>query len=168
MDLLTLVNFTDPPTQRSSSILKKSFKTTATDKYDGTSGTPGSASSPDAATDSRLVFPCTIHHNGRLGGLYTVFADSLQSRTECKRKLDEAIGLRKVVQESNKVFEVETLSADTFLVPSIATNQGGQAWNHEHAFTGKVTCSVPFSMSLSFMGICRPANLEYFFFFSYC
>ncbi len=143
LDLLTLANFTDPPTQRSSSLLKKSFKATVPDKYDGGGGTPGAAGSPETATDSRLVFPCTIHHNGRLGGLYTVFADSLQLRTEWKQKLDEAIGLRKVVQESNKVFEVETLSADTFLVPSIASSQG-QAWNHEHAFTGKVTSSVPF------------------------
>ena len=71
----------------------------------------------------------------------------MQARSEWKQKLEEAIGLRKVVQESNKVFEVETLSADTFLAPSPLSNAGGQAWTHEGAFTGKVTCSVPFTTS---------------------
>ena len=83
--------------------------------------------------------------------MYTVFAESVQGRNEWKQKLDEAIGLRKVVQESNKVFEIETLSADTFLVPSIISNSG-QAWTHGEAFTGKVTCSVPFSECLMIGG----------------
>ena len=76
--------------------------------------------------------------------MWTVFAETAQARNEWKAKLEEAIGLRKVVQESNKVFEVETLSADTFLVPSTPGTQA-QSWSHENAFTGKVTCSVPFS-----------------------
>ncbi|CAL1714491.1 unnamed protein product [Somion occarium] len=142
LDLLTLANFTDQPTQRSSSILRTRLRG---EKHEVSNSNGGPANSPDAATDSRLVFPCTIHHNGRLGGLYTVFAESLQARNEWKQKLDEAIGLRKVVQESNKVFEVETLSADTFLAPSPMSNAGGQSWNHEGAYTGKVTCSVPFN-----------------------
>lgn len=107
----------------------------------------GATTSPDAASDSRAVFPCTIHHNGRLGGLWTLFAESSQARNEWKSKLDEAIGLRKVVQESNKVFEIETLSADTFLVPSMMPSGSSQSWNQENAYTGKVTCSVPFSKS---------------------
>ena len=91
------------------------------------------------------MYPCTIFYNGRLGGPWTLFADSAQARAEWKEKLEEAIGLRKVVQESNKVFEVETLSADTFLVPSGAPGPASQSWSHESAFTGRVTCSVPFS-----------------------
>ncbi|KAH9959705.1 hypothetical protein BGW80DRAFT_1366979, partial [Lactifluus volemus] len=71
--------------------------------------TPGV--NPEPVTDSRAVYPCTILHTGRLGGLYT---------------LQEAIGLRKVVQESNKVFEVETLSSDTFFVPSMLSAPGNQ------------------------------------------
>lgn len=113
--------------------------------------TPGASTTPETATDSRLVYPCTIHHNGRLGGLYTIFAESAQIRNEWKQKLDEAIGLRKVVQESNKVFEIETLSADTFLMPSIVPGGGAPAWTHENAFTGKVTCSVPFSEPIFFI-----------------
>ncbi|KAI0766140.1 Dbl domain-containing protein [Trametes elegans] len=142
LDLLTLANFTDPPTQRGSSILRLG----RSERHAGDAGTPtGTQQSPDSSTDSRLVFPCTIHHNGRLGGLYTVFAESAQARNEWKQKLEEAIGLRKVVQDSNKVFEIETLSADTFLVPSIGPSSGGTTWSHENAFTGKVTCSVPFT-----------------------
>lgn len=114
------------------------------EKHAGDQTSPSGAT-PETLTDSRLVYPCTIHHNGRLGGLYTVFAESAQARTEWKAKLEEAIGLRKVVQESNKVFEIETLSADTFMVPAIVPGSGTQAWSHENPYTGKVTCSVPFS-----------------------
>ncbi|THG98759.1 hypothetical protein EW026_g3491 [Hermanssonia centrifuga] len=144
LDLLTLANFTDPPVQRNTGILRPRLR--GGEKHDQPSPNPaGSSASPETATDARAVYPCTIHHNGRLGGLWTIFADSSQARNEWKQKLEEAIGLRKVVQESNKVFEVETLSADTFLVPSILPGSGAQTWNHENAYTGKVTCSVPFT-----------------------
>ena len=99
---------------------------------------PGASTSPDAVNDARAVFPCTIHHNGRLGGLYTLYAESAQARLEWKAKLEEAIGLRKVVQESNKVFEVETLSLDTFFAPTLMAN-AGPSWNNDGNFTGKVT-----------------------------
>ncbi|KAF7790213.1 hypothetical protein EIP86_001165 [Pleurotus ostreatoroseus] len=144
LDLLTLANFTDPPTQRNAGILLPRLR--GGEKHDPTSpGMVGATTSPDAASDSRAVYPCTIHHNGRLGGLWTLFAESAQARNEWKSKLDEAIGLRKVVQESNKVFEIETLSADTFLVPSMMPSGNSQSWNQENAYTGKVTCSVPFN-----------------------
>jgi len=104
-----------------------------------------SGASPESANDSRAVYPCTIHHNGRMGGLNTVYAETSVARLEWKAKLEEAIGLRKVVQESNKVFEIETLSMDTFLVPSMLAGTTTPSWSHENSFTGKVTCSVPFS-----------------------
>jgi hypothetical protein len=44
-----------------------------------------------------------------------------------------------------QVFEIETLSVDTFLVPSLQHNTTAPSWNEEGMFTGKVTCSVPFS-----------------------
>lgn len=80
-----------------------------------------------------------------MGGQHILYAESAQARNEWKQKLDEALGLRKVVQESNKVFEVETLSADTFLVPSVMANNTSPTWLQDNAYTGKVTCSVPFS-----------------------
>ncbi|OCH96297.1 Dbl domain-containing protein [Obba rivulosa] len=140
LDLLTLANFTDPPTQRSNNI----FRVGRSDRHGGEQNSAVNAS-PEQASDPRMVYPCTVHHNGRLGGLYTVYAESPQARNEWKQKLDEAIGLRKVVQESNKVFEIETLSADTFIVPSVAPGTGAPSWSTENAFTGKVTCSVPFT-----------------------
>ncbi|KAG1874382.1 CNH domain-containing protein [Suillus subluteus] len=141
LDLLTLASFTDPPTQRSTSILRLGLGGGNRHVEGGPS--PGSGV-PDTANDSRLVYPCTIHYNGRLGGLHTLFTESQQARAEWKQKLDEAIGLRKVVQESNKVFELEPLSTDTFLVPSISS-AAVPSWNHENSLTGKVTCSVPFT-----------------------
>jgi hypothetical protein len=38
-----------------------------------------------------------------MGGLYTLYTESAQARPEWHQKLQEAMGLRKVVQESNKV-----------------------------------------------------------------
>ncbi|OAX37661.1 Dbl-like domain-containing protein [Rhizopogon vinicolor AM-OR11-026] len=141
LDLLTLVNFTEAPTQRTTSILHLDLG--GGNKHSEGGPSPGSGA-PESATDSRLVYPCTIHHNGRLGGLYTLYTESQQARAEWKQKLDEALGLREVVQESNKVFELEALSTDTFLVPSI-TSAATPSWNHENSLTGKVTCSVPFT-----------------------
>lgn len=144
LDLLTLANFTDPPTQRGTGLLRGFGG--SNNKNDAQANTP---ISPETATDSRVVHPCTILHTGRLGGLYTVYAESSQARSEWKDKLQEAIGLRKVVQESNKVFEVETLSSDTFVVPSMLGAPTNHSWNTESAFTGKVTCSVPFSKQIA-------------------
>jgi RHO1 GDP-GTP exchange protein 1/2 len=146
LDLLTLANFTDPTTQRGTGLLRGFGG--GGNKGDAQTYTPGVAPDAASATDSRAVYPCTILHTGRLGGLYTVYADSSQARSEWKEKLDEAIGLRKVVQESNKVFEVETLSLDTFIVPSMLGPPTNQSWNAESSFTGKVTCSVPFSKQI--------------------
>lgn len=140
LDLLTLANFTDPPTQRGTGLLRGFGGNKGGDAQANTPGV-----TPDAATDSRVVYPCTVLHTGRLGGLYTVYAESSQARSEWKEKLEEAIGLRKVVQESNKVFEVETLSSDTFVVPSMLSPPTNHSWNAESSFTGKVTCSVPFT-----------------------
>ncbi|KAF8075167.1 CNH domain-containing protein [Lyophyllum atratum] len=143
LDLLTLVNFTDPPTQRSTGILGGLRGERHADRAN--SAMPGI--SPESATDSRSVYPLTLHHNGRMGGPYVLYAESAQARNEWMSKLEEALGLRKVVQESNKVFEVETLSADTFLIPSMVANTTSPGWNQDNAFTGKVTCSVPFTTS---------------------
>ncbi|KAJ7623723.1 signal transducer [Roridomyces roridus] len=138
LDLLTLVNFTDPPAQRTTGLLRN--------LRGGGGGGDAAAGATEGPTDSRSVFPCTLHHNARAGGSHILYAESAQARAEWKQKLEEALGLRRVVQESNKVFELETLSTDTFLVPSLATPPVQPAY-HENSLTGKVTCSVPFNTS---------------------
>ncbi|KAJ3739628.1 hypothetical protein DFH05DRAFT_1463566 [Lentinula detonsa] len=179
LDLLTLVNFTDPPTQRGAGLLRNlrggerhntadtsspspltssnSTGASGLSSSTSTSGAGTSANTPadTSHTDARSVYPCTIHHNGRMGGNYILYAESASARSEWKEKLEEAVGLRKVVQESNKVFEIETLCSDTFLVPSMGLGGnergdrgaagGGLGPSYENAFTGKVTCSVPFN-----------------------
>lgn len=96
LDLLSLVNFVDPPQQRGTGILRG--------LRHGTSETANQAHPMgNVETDSRVVYPCTIHHNGRMGGLYTLYAESAAARVEWLQKLQEATGLRSVVQESNKV-----------------------------------------------------------------
>jgi hypothetical protein len=144
LDLLTLVNFTDPPTQRGAGLLRN-LRGERGERHDPSSAV--ASATPESAGDSRVVYPWTIHHNGRLGGAHILFAESAQARTEWKQKLEEAMGIRKVVQESNRVFEVETLSTDTFLVPSVQVGPPSPQWNQDTSYTGKVTCSVPFSAS---------------------
>ncbi|KIJ55471.1 hypothetical protein M422DRAFT_151724 [Sphaerobolus stellatus SS14] len=147
LDLLTLANFTDPPQQRGTGLLHTLRRDTGGPGNDYTpagSGPVPSNSNNGEPVDSRTVYPCTIHHNGRLGGLYTLYAESAQARLEWKAKLDEALALRRAVTENNKVFEMETLSADTFLVPSMQ-GASNASYNQEMPLTGKVTCSVPFS-----------------------
>lgn len=144
LDLLTLVSFSESAVQRPvNANIRRSF-------WSGNNSDTNSISSRTQdreANESRVLFPFVIHHNGRLGmsGQYIIFAHSSSSRQEWKQKLEETKGLRKVVQESNKVFEVESLSVDTFLLPSASIGPNSTVWQDGTLFTGKVTCSVPFS-----------------------
>ncbi|KAN0125374.1 CNH domain containing protein [Lactarius tabidus] len=135
LDLLTLTNFTGPPIVHGTGLLRGFDENKGGDAQANTSHTH------NAATDWRVMFPCIIMDTGRLGGLYTLYAESSQARTEWNQKLEQAIGLRKVVQESDRVFEVETISSDTFVVPSMPSPPTYPSWNSESSFTGKVTCS---------------------------
>ena len=139
LDLLTLGSFSDPVVQRPIGILRA--------LRNGDASTSPSSRRP-SDTDNRTVYPFTIHHNGRLGGVTTLFAESAAIRDEWKTKLEEALGLRQVVQELNKVFAIENLSVDTFLLPSLNTGPTSAVWQDGTFFTGKVTCSVPFSKGL--------------------
>ncbi|KAI0035294.1 Dbl-like domain-containing protein [Vararia minispora EC-137] len=156
LELLTVANFTDGPTQRGAGILRFGNRgggggggggNLSAHPSDGPGTLPlaGATTSPESSSDSRLAYPCTLHHTGRLGGLHVLYAESAQARAEWREKLAEAQGLRKVVQEANKVFEVETLSIDTFLAPSFPAAPTSGSWNGDGALTGQVTCSVPFT-----------------------
>lgn len=143
LDLLNLASFNDQAIQRSQSILRLGLG--GNKHADDRAGPAALGNGVPDNPDSRLVFPCTIHYSGRLGGLCTLFTESQQARNEWKQKLEEALALRKIVQESNKVFEMEALSTETFYVPPLSANTTAPSWNHENSFTGKVTCSVPFT-----------------------
>src|SRR4051794_8915828 len=73
LDLLTLVNFTDPPQQRGKGILG-GLRGGQGAHADQSASAGGYNASPEA--DARAVYPCTIHHNGRLGGVWTVYAET--------------------------------------------------------------------------------------------
>ena len=179
LDLLAVVNFSEPAIQRSNSLFRSlrnsdygistsplrtlrngdtntisplrtlrgspSTSTLPSRQQAGDVSTSPSVSNGSSNADYRNVFPCSIYHNGRLGGSYTLYAESTAIRGEWKTKLEEAIGLRKAEQDFNKVFAIESLSVDTFLIPSVNTGPNSTAWHDGTVFTGKVTCSVPFS-----------------------
>jgi hypothetical protein len=134
LELLSLINFSDPPRQRPNRILFSGGTTTHDDPI------PGS----EAASDSRTVYPFTISFigQGQLGGQYTLWTDSFASRADWQEKLLHAKVLRSEVNDANKVFEMTPLSQDTFyMAPNYAVSkaEGDGVW------TGRVTCSVPFS-----------------------
>ncbi|KDQ19102.1 hypothetical protein BOTBODRAFT_103593 [Botryobasidium botryosum FD-172 SS1] len=140
LELLSLLGFTEVAQQRSTGLLRG----LRGGERHADAGPPMNGQNLEAPGDSRSIFPCSIHHAGRVGGIYHLFAESSQQRAEWKQKLEEAMGLRAVVQEANKVFEIETLSTDTFLTPSMQA-ASTFSWSGDSPFTGKVTCSVPFS-----------------------
>jgi len=96
---------------------------------------PGSIIPAENATDSRFVYPLTLHHNGRTGGPYILYVESGQICSEWQKKLVDVLGLQKAVQDSNKVFEVEYLSRDTFIIPSITQGANGSTWNQDSQFS---------------------------------
>ncbi|KAG6873148.1 hypothetical protein C0995_002300 [Termitomyces sp. Mi166 len=140
LDLLTLVNAAEPPLLKSTRFLGGLRGDRNTDDP----SEPGA--SPDTPGDSRSIYPLTFYYSGRMGGTYVLYAESSRARTKWKEKLDDAFTLRKSIQESSKVFELRTLSAATFASNPFA-NTTLTARSQDHAFAGKVTCSVPFSTS---------------------
>jgi RHO1 GDP-GTP exchange protein 1/2 len=99
LELLSLATFSDPPQQRGTAFLKGFQRGSSV----GSSTSSANGTATENVTDSRSVFPLTIHHNGRMGGLYTLYAETADARSEWKRKLEEALALRSVIQDSNKV-----------------------------------------------------------------
>lgn len=97
MELLTLLSFQDPPQQRGTSILRAMRGGEKNQHVES----PGDKA--ETSNDSRTLYPCSVHHAGRVGGHHQLFAESAQVRAEWKRRLDEAMGLRRAVQEANKV-----------------------------------------------------------------
>ncbi|KAF7357058.1 hypothetical protein MVEN_01042600 [Mycena venus] len=121
LDLLTLVNFTDPAAQRSTGLLRN----LRGERYAG--GEEALPKRPPIPAPCSRVRSITTH----------ALEGPIFSRAEWQQKLEEALGLRRVVQESNKVFELEMLSTDTFLVPSLVTPATQPAY-HENSLTGKI------------------------------
>ncbi|KZP01565.1 Dbl-like domain-containing protein [Calocera viscosa TUFC12733] len=142
LELLALTNFTEIPQQRSVGLLRSRLRGDRGEVI--TTSLNGAGVAQQESNDPRFVYPFTIYNSARESGFYTLYAETQQARAEWKAKLEEALGLRVAVQENNKVLEIETLSDDTFYVPLQASTQQA-SWNEENAFTGKVTCSVPFS-----------------------
>ncbi|KAF8621825.1 hypothetical protein AX15_007493 [Amanita polypyramis BW_CC] len=135
LELLALYNFQDPRLIRGTGILRGLRNT----------GTPTDIQTQDGL-DPRGIYPMTVLQTGRSGGILNLYAESSAAREEWKVKLDEALGLRNVVQESNRVFEIETLNINTFYVHSSSAATLYQTqWQDGHSATGKVTCSVPFN-----------------------
>ncbi|KAH8804048.1 CNH domain-containing protein [Flagelloscypha sp. PMI_526] len=157
LDLLTIVSFSDPPTQYSARLLHNvqgggnTHQSVPSGSHILLAEFPSNATSSDSqSSDSRFAYPFTLHQSGRAGGTHILFAESAAARTEWKQKLEEALGLRKVLQETNKAFEIDTLSIDTFFLSSVMNRAGsGNELVHqpidERIYTGRVTCSVAFN-----------------------
>ncbi|KAJ3805231.1 hypothetical protein F5876DRAFT_82008 [Lentinula aff. lateritia] len=146
---------------------------------EGSTPVETSSSEMSPSTSSRLLYPITLHHLGRQSVSPTtssfipplpagpsssrtaqqakpppnviLYTESATARAEWGAKLQEALGIRRVVQESNKVFEIETLSSETFVTtagldaPAVGSAGVLGIGYSPDTVTGKVTCSVPFN-----------------------
>jgi hypothetical protein len=103
----------------------------------------------DSTSDSRTVWPFTIAFigQGQLGGQYTLWTDSYAARADWQEKLQHAKVLRNEVNDAGKVFEMTPLSLDSFFM---APNYAAPRNDTETLFTGRVSCSCPFSECHSF------------------
>lgn len=112
----------------------------------GTSNKDDTDGPSEAPSDSRTVWPFTISFigQGQLGGQYTLWADSYAARAEWQEKLQHAKVLRSEVNDAGRVFEMTPLCLDTFYM---APNYAAPRSDGETPFTGRVTCSCPFSES---------------------
>ncbi|BEJ01662.1 hypothetical protein CcaverHIS631_0603440 [Cutaneotrichosporon cavernicola] len=130
LELLKLGNFDDQAITRSMGMLTMI-------------GGKGHNDSKDhAQSDSKTVYPFkfSVIGAGASNGVYTLWADSKQSRSLWHDKLKHGQVLRTEINEANKVFEFTPLSLDTFYVAPLYGV-------HPHAqqnYTGRVTCSAPF------------------------
>lgn len=136
LELLSLGNFTDPG-QRKSLNLLGNFRNS--DRHDSTPGLP------DEEVEINTVYPFTFSFigSGQLGGQYTLWTESAQSRKNWLEKFNHGKALRAAEIEANKVFELNPLSLDTFYAAPIYGSTVARAEN-EVPFTGRISCSVPF------------------------
>lgn len=134
LELFTLGEFSDPAQNRSMGLLK-----TIRGAGGGQHEAEGSS---QQQSDSRTVYPFTYSFigGGQMSGQYTLWTDSEKARTEWNEKLNHAKVLRDEVNDAGKVFEMTALSTDTFYQ---APGYGVPTSNED--YTGRVTCSVPFS-----------------------
>jgi hypothetical protein len=100
LELVSLLGFDDPPQQRSTSLLRGRGLRSGESAANG-GGDPSSGG---------FIYPCSIHNVGRVGGHHHLFAESAQIRADWKEKLKEAIGLRAIVNDANKVSFVRFFS----------------------------------------------------------
>ncbi len=121
LELLSLVGFSETPQTRSVGLfgggLRRNKEGSAVPKSGAVTSDSSGANATTGPEDNRTVYPCSIHHAGRVGGLYHLFAESAEVRTEWKQKLDEAINIRAIVQESNKVGAWERMRSGCVLTP---------------------------------------------------
>jgi hypothetical protein len=101
--------------------------------------------------DGRASNPFTIHHIGRHGQQYQLFADSANIRKMWKEKILEAQTKLQLNKSNSQVFELFTLNDVTFGTEVRTT--GGTAGNSKV----KITCSVAFGMIFFFN--LHPLNL---------
>ncbi|KAJ3993564.1 Dbl-like domain-containing protein [Lentinula boryana] len=157
LDLLTIDSLTEPPVQRGTGPgLLRGLRSQGTvglglGGHETSAASPNELlASPESNTPVETSSPSEITQPPKPSPNVILYAESAPARTEWGVKLQEALGIRRVVQESNKVFEIEMLSSDSFVTPAGVDGSGGGAGvlglgYSSETLTGRVTCSVPFN-----------------------
>lgn len=132
LDLLALESYDVPVrVKRRSSLFVG--RDDATGPYPSTLGAQGTSDAHQG------TLPFTITHEGHLGGSYTLYADTEDTRSMWRSKLGEAIQLR---QKSSRIFKMKILNRESFLMKTGISRgylpQGCQ-------FTRTINCATPFT-----------------------
>ncbi|THH33188.1 hypothetical protein EUX98_g965 [Antrodiella citrinella] len=95
---------------------------------------------PSFRSKKNEMFPFKVYHaSSPSTRAYTFFARDAEERNTWKAKLLDALAMRKVGQDANKLFAPITVCGGFFKAPSLAGPSLGSR------FTGKITCVAPFS-----------------------
>lgn len=135
LDLLVLGSFTDPPAQRRVGIFNLRREKQKS----------GDTRSEDPQGPSHENFPFIIYDLGRQGGQRKLFAETSAAREDWKLRLKETLDLRQFAHKSDQVFDTAILNESTFFAPPTITKTDSFSGSDESHYTGRVTCSVPFS-----------------------
>ncbi|KAI8992805.1 CNH domain-containing protein [Trametes punicea] len=132
LELLELESLAMRPVQRNNT-LSRMMGT-------GRSDSPGRIS-PDPALCLDLgndaFYPLSFHSHGKHGASYTLYASTMEQRNDWRRRIMQAITVRRELLESISIFRLATITADTASSQVTPAQQPGLV-------TGQVSCTLPF------------------------
>ncbi|KIJ51066.1 hypothetical protein M422DRAFT_65631 [Sphaerobolus stellatus SS14] len=108
-----------------------------------------------SSKNPRPLYPIVVSHASSPSRTYTLYTSKPELRSQWKAALVDALGVRRVVADSNKLFAMSTINGDVFRTKKSLIQTG--------EFPGRITAAVAFSsINRNFIGVATPSNGIYF------